>query len=310
MLDGIDLGASTLEYGGVESPFVKGAGKTAGTAGMLLDIRSANQNLGKKWQTGASATVNDFAPYAAPLLLLNPAGEAVLLAYGAYKISSYAIAAYDRQQTPNDYSADPNQEWQKGIQAEADAARKASQAAEAAALERLKRGPTSIEINSIDPNNFHTDTFSVERPPITKGSDKWKTLSMTSSDSQEAVEADDLNICESFPGLDGEDWGEAFGKDVFGGNGNEKSCEITSRDDVEPSHKRYAATCTTLIVPCGAIYCYPDGQVPKDLTPQRVISWETLDLTRTDETHITELYETRSSAGGTKLRFEYEQCSE
>ncbi|MGY5780303.1 hypothetical protein [Rhizobium sp. LEGMi135b] len=165
-LDSLDVGAEVAEKVGLESPLVTGAGKAAGVAGMGLDIRKANQNLGKKWQTGEKATMNDFVPYAVPLLLLTPAGETVLLAYGVYKLGSYAIDVYKRQQLASDTAVDPNQQWQQGIETQKEAIRLADMVAAKAVAERLKKAAGSSDLDKIDPNNFHSDSFSVDHDTV------------------------------------------------------------------------------------------------------------------------------------------------
>ncbi|WFU01946.1 hypothetical protein QA648_17875 [Rhizobium sp. CB3171] len=134
-LDGIDVGATVAEFGGIESPTLKGLGKAAGGAGMVLDIYSTIQEIKNSQQ---DITSNDVAPLGLPLLALNPVGETVLTAYGAYKFYSFVVSPKVQQETPINFSLDVDPEWERRLQDNYDKGRRSYAEAQAASLKHVQ----------------------------------------------------------------------------------------------------------------------------------------------------------------------------
>ncbi|WP_158693466.1 hypothetical protein [Neorhizobium alkalisoli] len=145
-----------------------------------------------------------------------------------------------------------------------------------------------------------------EQTTPTIGRDNWKTVSFIDGQGT-PIGTNNLNVCEPFPGLNGSDWGEVYVQRYFADNESGKRCQVTSRSDSDPAHKRYTATCEMQIQACTAIYCSPTGAVPANQPPQVYTTHESLELTKASPDKIVQLYKMDSE--NFQIHMVIERCS-
>lgn len=159
-----------------------------------------------------------------------------------------------------------------------------------------------------EPNSTVQADIEPQADPAT-GSDKWKMTAISSS-SPGARQAEELNICEDYPGLSGDKWAEMIVGRYFASNENGKRCEITLRNDQDPVHKRYEATCSFITQnTCNQIYCSKDARTGTS-TSNAYITKESLDLTREYQKVLTVNYGMATNTGDFHMRTVLERCSQ